>query len=49
MVKQETEITFAIRAKSSGGYPCILTQERFIEVETPMMHVIPGGASARPL
>ena len=30
------------------GIRAFLSNERFMEVETPMMHVIPGGASARP-
>ncbi|OAV34994.1 Lysyl-tRNA synthetase class II [Moraxella catarrhalis] len=48
MVNEETRNTFAIRAKVVAGIRAFLTQERFMEVETPMMHVIPGGASARP-
>ena len=31
-----------------AGIRAFLSNERFMEVETPMMHVIPGGASARP-
>ena len=31
-----------------AGIRAFLTNERFMEVETPMMHVIPGGASAKP-
>ncbi len=48
IVNEETRKTFEIRAKVVCRYSCILTNERFMEVETPMMHVIPGGASARP-
>ncbi|MHA7889909.1 lysine--tRNA ligase [Acinetobacter baumannii] len=48
IVNEETRKTFEIRAKVVAGIRAFLTNERFMEVETPMMHVIPGGASARP-
>ncbi len=48
IVNEETRKTFEIRAKVVAGIRNYLTAERFMEVETPMMHVIPGGASARP-
>lgn len=48
IVNEETRKTFEIRAKVVAGIRNYLTNERFMEVETPMMHVIPGGASARP-
>ena len=48
MVNDETRKTFEIRAKVVAGMRAFLTEQRFMEVETPMMHVIPGGASARP-
>lgn len=48
MVNEETRKTFEIRAKVVSGIRAFLVDERFVEVETPMMHVIPGGASARP-
>jgi lysyl-tRNA synthetase class 2 len=48
IVNEETRKTFEIRAKVVSGIRNYLTNERFMEVETPMMHVIPGGASARP-
>jgi lysyl-tRNA synthetase class 2 len=48
IVNEETRTTFEIRAKVVAGIRAFLTNERFMEVETPMMHVIPGGASARP-
>ena len=47
IVNEETRKTFEIRAKVVSGIRNYLINERFIEVETPMMHVIPGGASAR--
>lgn len=48
IVNEETRKTFEIRAQVVAGIRKFLTDERFMEVETPMMHVIPGGASARP-
>ena len=48
MVNEDTRKTFEIRAKVVSGIRAFLVGERFMEVETPMMHVIPGGASARP-
>lgn len=48
MVNEDTRKTFEIRAKVVAGIRAFLVGERFMEVETPMMHVIPGGASARP-
>ncbi|WP_291335499.1 lysine--tRNA ligase [Acinetobacter sp. UBA801] len=48
IVNEDTRKTFEIRAKVVSGIRAFLTEQRFMEVETPMMHVIPGGASARP-
>ncbi len=48
IVNEDTRKTFEIRAKVVAGIRQYLNAERFMEVETPMMHVIPGGASARP-
>ncbi|GAB3045226.1 lysine--tRNA ligase [Acinetobacter apis] len=48
IVNEETRKTFEIRAQVIAGIRQYLVAERFMEVETPMMHVIPGGASAKP-
>lgn len=48
IVNEETKKTFEIRAKVISGIRDYLVGERFMEVETPMMHVIPGGAAAKP-
>ncbi|MCH4244645.1 lysine--tRNA ligase [Acinetobacter gerneri] len=48
IVNEETRKTFEIRAKVISGIRNYLSNQRFMEVETPMMHVIPGGATARP-
>ena len=39
---------FRVRFALIAGIRQFLTEHRFIEVETPMMHPIPGGATARP-
>ncbi|MBV8158720.1 MAG: lysine--tRNA ligase, partial [Dyella sp.] len=50
IVTEEARRTFAQRSKIIGFIRKWLEAEprRFMEVETPMMHVIPGGATARP-
>ena len=40
--------TFVIRSKVVQFIRHYLNQKQFLEVETPMLHAIPGGASARP-
>lgn len=37
-----------IRTQVVAGIRKFFNEKRFMEVETPMMQVIPGGASARP-
>ena len=44
----DTRKTFRIRSEIINGIRRFLTQRRFMEVETPMLQVIPGGASAKP-
>ena len=48
MVNQESRDTFVTRSKVIEAIRRYLTDHRFLEVETPMMQVIPGGAAARP-
>ncbi|HEV7775571.1 MAG TPA: lysine--tRNA ligase [Luteibacter sp.] len=50
IVTEESRRTFALRSKIIGFIRKWLEESprRFMEVETPMMHVIPGGATARP-
>jgi len=48
ITNDETRKTFMIRAQVIAGIRQFLLNERFMEVETPMMHIIPGGAAARP-
>ncbi len=39
---------FAMRSRIIAGIRTFLLEKGFLEVETPMMHPIPGGATARP-
>jgi lysyl-tRNA synthetase class 2 len=39
---------FAMRSRIIAGIRAFLIDKNFLEVETPMMHPIPGGATARP-
>ncbi|MEO8808704.1 MAG: lysine--tRNA ligase [Rhodanobacter sp.] len=50
IVTEEARRTFELRSKIIGFMRQWLEAppRRFMEVETPMMHVIPGGATARP-
>ena len=48
IVNEETRDTFKIRSKIIDGMRRFLTDRDFIEAETPMLQVIPGGATARP-
>lgn len=48
LVNEMTLKTFQIRSKIIEGIRRFLTGRGFIEVETPMMQTIPGGAVARP-
>ncbi|MFD2045546.1 lysine--tRNA ligase [Ornithinibacillus salinisoli] len=44
----ESRETFVLRSKIIQSMRRYLDDQGFLEVETPMMHGIPGGASARP-
>ena len=48
MMNEETRLTFVRRSKIIQAFRSFLMNQHFLEVETPMMHPIPGGASARP-
>ncbi|WP_373090259.1 lysine--tRNA ligase [Zhongshania sp.] len=48
IMNETSRRTFAIRSKMISAIRNFLQQKDFVEVETPMMQVIPGGASARP-
>jgi lysyl-tRNA synthetase class 2 len=48
ITNEETRITFEVRSKTVDFIRSYLKNTGFIEVETPMLQVIPGGATARP-
>ncbi len=48
IMSDESRNTFVIRSKIVSFIRRFLDQRQFMEVETPMMQVIPGGATARP-
>ncbi len=48
IVNEETRRTFTLRSGVIQGLRRFLASRGYLEVETPMMHPIPGGAAARP-
>ncbi len=48
IMNDDSRKTFQLRSKIITHIRQFLTERNFLEVETPMMQVIPGGATARP-
>ncbi|WP_394174364.1 lysine--tRNA ligase [Thalassotalea litorea] len=48
IINQETRDTFQVRSKIVNGIRKFLTERNYMEVETPMLQTIPGGATAKP-
>jgi len=48
ITNEETRKNFLVRSKVVEGIRRFLVERNFMEVETPMLQVIPGGAVARP-
>ncbi|MGL5291303.1 MAG: lysine--tRNA ligase, partial [Vibrionaceae bacterium] len=48
IVNESSRQVFAVRSKIVNAIRNFLVEQGFMEVETPMLHPIPGGASARP-
>ncbi|KJF88127.1 lysine--tRNA ligase [Photobacterium phosphoreum] len=48
IVNDDSRRAFIIRSKVVSAIRNFMVTKNFMEVETPMMHVIPGGATARP-
>jgi len=48
IANEESRHTFIVRSKIVSAIRAFMNEHRFMEVETPMMQVIPGGAVARP-
>lgn len=48
ITSEDTRATFIARSKIVSAIRNFMTEHAFLEVETPMLHPIPGGASAKP-
>jgi len=48
IANESSRNTFRIRSKIVAEIRAFMNERHFIEVETPMMQVIPGGAAAKP-
>ncbi|MBP7646359.1 MAG: lysine--tRNA ligase [Comamonas sp.] len=48
MMNEEARNRFMARSKAVAGIRDFMVQHGFLEVETPMLHPIPGGANAKP-
>ncbi len=48
IANEESRKTFLIRSRLIQAFRQFMDSHQFLEVETPMMHPIPGGALARP-
>jgi len=48
IANEDSRRTFEIRTKVVSFIRKFMNEHQFMEVETPMMHVIPGGANAKP-
>ena len=48
MTDETARKRFVARSKAVSGIRDFMVQHGFLEVETPMLHPIPGGANARP-
>jgi lysyl-tRNA synthetase class 2 len=48
MTDETTRKRFVARSKAVSGIRAFMVNHGFLEVETPMLHPIPGGANAKP-
>lgn len=48
IVTEQTRKTFELRSKSIAAMRDLMVEHEFLEVETPMLQAIPGGATAKP-
>jgi lysyl-tRNA synthetase, class II len=48
IVNESTRKVFQIRSRAVAEMRRLMTEQGFLEVETPMLQLIPGGAAARP-
>ncbi|HTD06716.1 lysine--tRNA ligase [Undibacterium sp.] len=48
IMSEDTRRTFKARTAAMASIRSFMASNEFMEVETPMLHVIPGGAAAKP-
>ncbi len=48
IVNESTRAAFITRARAVAAVRRLMSEQGFLEVETPMLQVIPGGAAAKP-
>lgn len=48
IMNEETRATFMARSRVVAAIRTFMLENSFLEVETPMLHPIPGGAAAKP-
>lgn len=48
IMSEDTRRTFKARTAAMSSIRNFMAENEFMEVETPMLHVIPGGAAAKP-
>jgi lysyl-tRNA synthetase class 2 len=48
IMNEETRQAFAVRSRAIAAMRAVMVEQGFLEVETPMLQVIPGGAAAKP-
>lgn len=48
MADEDTRKRFTARSKAISSLRAFMVENNFLEVETPMLHPIPGGANAKP-
>ncbi len=48
IINEETRRTFKVRTAAMSSIRRFMEKNDFMEVETPMLHAIPGGATAKP-
>jgi len=48
MMNEQTRHAFVIRSRAIAAMRAVMVEQGFLEVETPMLQVIPGGAAAKP-
>jgi len=48
IMNEETRHAFVVRSRAIAAMRAVMVEQGFLEVETPMLQVIPGGAAAKP-